>query len=185
MSINIHPYEILAMMMRYPADSYRKTFLHDTPSLTKQFPEEAKHLQNFIKHIEDSTTEELQELYTRTFDVQAICFLDIGYVLFGEDYKRGMFLVHMKREQAKAENDCGTEMPDHLPNVLGLLTKLKDKELAQEFTVTFFIPALEKMLTGFKEKGNVYSGPLKTILAIMKKDYSCQSQGLAGQGVAL
>ena len=68
-----------------------------------------------------------QEYYISTFDVQAICFLDIGYVLFGEDYKRGIFLVNIKKEQIKAGNDCGSELPDHLPNILTLLPKMQGR----------------------------------------------------------
>jgi nitrate reductase assembly molybdenum cofactor insertion protein NarJ len=56
------------------------------------------------------TEDEYEELYTKTFDVQPICYLDLGYVIFGEDYKRGAFLLHMQEEQQKVNNDCGTDL---------------------------------------------------------------------------
>ncbi len=39
----------------------------------------------------------------RTFDVQAITSLDIGYTLFGEDYKRGALLANLSAEHTQAE----------------------------------------------------------------------------------
>ena len=68
------------------------------------------------------------ELYLRTFDVQAITTLDIGYVLFGEDYKRGALLAGLSAEHKKVSNDCGIELADHLPNVLRLLPKMEAGE---------------------------------------------------------
>jgi hypothetical protein len=45
----------------------------------------------------------------------------LGYVLFAEDYKRGDFLVKVKNEQRKVNNDCGEELADNLPNILTLM----------------------------------------------------------------
>ena len=75
----------------------------------------------------------------------------MGYVLFAEDYKRGDFLVQMKNEQRKANNDCGEELADNLPNVLSLMAILEDKEFLQEFAVRVVKPALQKMLKEFDE----------------------------------
>lgn len=52
--------------------------------------------------------------------------LDLGYVMFGEDYKRGAFLLNMQIEQQKINNDCGTDLPDNICNVLDLMTLSKD-----------------------------------------------------------
>ena len=45
---------------------------------------------------------------------QVLATLDIGYVLFGDDYKRGELLANLNQEHRKANNDCGTELADHL-----------------------------------------------------------------------
>jgi hypothetical protein len=37
-------------------------------------------------------------LFTRSFDVQAVTTLDLGYIVFGEDYKRGELLVNRAPE---------------------------------------------------------------------------------------
>ena len=103
--------------------------------------------------------------------MQAICHLDIGYVLFGEDYKRGRLLVEMQREQKEAGIICTPELPDHLPYVLQLLAVHEDKERACEMAHVLVLPALEKMLQNFKKDGNVYRHVLTAAAHLLEKDY--------------
>ncbi|MDX1386209.1 MAG: nitrate reductase molybdenum cofactor assembly chaperone [bacterium] len=166
-----HPYYILSMMLHYPGESFKKTLSNDLPQLQDRYPQDAQGLSEFTQYVENEALADLQELYTKTFDIHAICNLDVGFVLFGEDYKRGEFLVHVKREHQEADNPCGSELPDHLPNLLNLLPKMKDQKLAAEMVQTFLIPAVDKMLKGFKENGNIYAQPLKAIRDILKSDY--------------
>ena len=39
----------------------------------------------------------LQEVYSGFFDLNSICHPYIGYQLFGENYKRSIFLVELKK----------------------------------------------------------------------------------------
>lgn len=114
---------------------------------------------------------EMEELYTRTFDIQAVCPLDVGYVLFGEDYKRGHFLVKMRELHEAYGNDCGTELADHLPNILRLLPLMPDPGEAGEFVNRLLLPAVEKMLEGFSDHGNLYAGVLAATRDILQQDY--------------
>ncbi len=113
-----------------------------------------------------------QEYYLKTFDVQAVCYLEIGYVLFGEDYKRAQLLVNLKNEHKKAEVDCGTELGDHLPNVLTLLSKVSDPEFAEELGFIITSPAVRFMLTKFKGiENNYYKGLLEVLHEFLKRDF--------------
>ncbi|MFA5588291.1 MAG: hypothetical protein WC987_05940, partial [Mariniphaga sp.] len=145
-------------------DEWRKTVCEITP-------ESEQELELFIEHIKQKTLAEQQEYYISTFDVQALCYLDVGYVLYGEDYNRGVFLANMKKEQKNAGNDCGSELPDHLPNVLTLLPKMDDTSLAEELIVSMLIPAVEKMVGSFRIEGNVYQGMLKILLRVMQNNF--------------
>ncbi len=115
---------------------------------------------------------EMEEIYTLTFDIQAIAYLDIGYVLFGEDYKRGHFLVKMQALQREYANDCGTELPDHLPNILTLLPKMTNRGEAEKLVGKLVLPAIDKMTQGFKENGNPYLEVLRAVSEILKEDYA-------------
>lgn len=168
-------YSQLAVMFRYPSEDL-KTYpeiwrslicLYDAALIRKLDP--------FIAHIHERPLSCQQEYYVSTFDVQALCFLDIGYVLYSEDYKRGIFLVNIKKEQMKAANDCGTELPDHLPNILTLLPKMTDTKLAEELVYSLLIPALKEMISKFRDLNNLYKGLLEILLKIMETDFPVSS----------
>jgi len=64
--------------------------------------------------------------------VQAVTTLDVGFILFGDDYKRGEMLVNISREIKEVGHDCGNELADHLPNILFLVSRMEDYELREE-----------------------------------------------------
>lgn len=170
--MNTTQYITLANLFRYPSEQSSAHVKKCSQLINEEFPELISMLRPFQKHCVDKTLAELQEYYIKTFDVTAVCFLDIGYVLFGEDYKRGDFLVFMKQEQAKAQNDCGVELPDHLPNVLTLIPKLDNPSLAEELVISLTIPALKEMISQFKNTGNVYCQLLEMLVGILQKEYA-------------
>jgi nitrate reductase assembly molybdenum cofactor insertion protein NarJ len=111
----------------------------------------------------------MQELFTRSFDVQAITTLDIGYVLFGDDYKRGEMLANLNREHIEAGVDCGTELADYLPNILRLMAAHEDEDLILDLAHEILAPALREMTGEFDpgrvEKRNVsYKKHYKTLI---------------------
>lgn len=91
----------------------------------------------------------VQELFVRSFDVQAITTLSVGYVMFGDDYKRGELMVNLHREHDDAGVSCGSELPDHLPVVLRLMAEWQDRELAAEFAAEILYPAIGRMIAEF------------------------------------
>ena len=54
-----------------------------------KYPEAGAVLKGFTAFADRATLDKQEELFTRSFDVQAVTTLDLGYVLFGDDYKRG------------------------------------------------------------------------------------------------
>ena len=116
--------------------------------LRDNYPDAAAEAALFLDAIPQRTLD-LQELHTRTFDVQAVTTLGTGYVLFGDDYKRGALLSNLNREHNDAENDCRGELADHLPNVLRLIPKLKDQNLLEELVEQILVPALMLMIREF------------------------------------
>ncbi len=158
-------------MFRYPSDDLRSYSDKWRDIISAYDHKLMKKLDPFINHAIEKPLSFQQEYYIRTFDVQAICFLDIGYVLFGEDYKRGVFLVNIKKEQLKAGNDCGSELPDHLPNILTLLPKMEDADLAEELIYSLLIPAIHELILKFRDTSNLYKGLLEILVTIMETDY--------------
>lgn len=164
-------YKLLAEMFRYPSDKLKNCSEQWREIISLYDTSLSNRLEPFINHINERPLAFQYEYYIATFDVQAMCFLDIGYVLYGEDYKRGIFLVNIKKEQLKAENDCGSELPDHLPNILTLLPKLKDPLLAEELIYSLLIPALHEMILKFRSADNLYKGLLEILVTVMEADF--------------
>ncbi|MFO1464404.1 MAG: hypothetical protein U1F66_11580 [bacterium] len=177
-----NPYSLFARVLNYPWPGEKAEVTGSVRELTRIYPEVGEVFQPFAEYLAGISEERLQELYTQTFEIQPLCHLDVGYVLFGEDYKRGQFLVHLKQEHEKIRNECGSELPDHLPNFLNLLARHPDREFAGELAREFLIPALEKMLGGFKEKGNVYGAPLQALSAVLRRDYAEPAPAVAEKG---
>jgi nitrate reductase molybdenum cofactor assembly chaperone len=165
-------YPGLAQLLNYPNGEYRKVVHRLLLELDHYSSRAIDEFMPVALHFTRLPTAELQEYYIRTFDVNAACYLDIGYVLFGEESKRGQFLLNMKNEQLKAGNDCGTEFPDHLPNVLTLLPKIKDQQFAEELVVTMLLPALKHMVENFRTEVNIYKYLLKILIDVLEKDFN-------------
>ncbi|MCC6272628.1 MAG: hypothetical protein IT572_04110 [Deltaproteobacteria bacterium] len=173
-----HTYESFARVFSYPWNGEKGEITAALERIAAACPEEAETLSALREFVDEATEQRLQELYTHTFEIHPLCYLDVGYVLFGEDYKRGQFLVHLNREHEKVQNRCGTELADHLPNLLRLLPKLREEGLAAELGRIFVIPAVEKMLPSFKEKGNVYGGALQALSRFLQREFPGELGGL-------
>lgn len=108
-------------------------------------------VRRFLDRVANLDSGELEELYTKTFDLNPDCALDLGWHLFGEAYGRGAFLVEVKTLLSEHGVEAGTELPDHLPSVLRLLARLdppRRERLARERVLPALDP-LEKGLSAF------------------------------------
>ncbi|RKY91157.1 MAG: hypothetical protein DRQ01_08140, partial [Ignavibacteriae bacterium] len=99
----------------------------------------------------------------------AITTLDVGYVLFGDDYKRGELLVNLNREHREAANECSDELADNLFNLLSLLPKMQNHSIRDELVEIIIMPGLIKIINEFDTKNislknKVYKKQYKTII---------------------
>ena len=163
-------YENLADLLDYPvadwqsrSDECKELLAAESESFVSQFS-------LFAGETERISLSDLQELYTRTFDLSPVCALDIGYHLFGENYKRGVFLANLRETEAPFELGQEHQLPDYLPVLLRLLTKLADEDLRSALIVDCMIPALEKMLKTLGEGENPYRYLIAAANAVLKSE---------------
>ena len=166
---NLNHYHLLAELFEYPDAGYPERVQQIRKFLDGNYPEAAGEIGKFLDYLPADDLLTMQELFTRSFDVQAIATLDIGYVLFGDDYKRGEMLANLNREHLAAKNDCGTELADHLPNILRLMSLLKDEELIEDLAYAIVGPALLEMIGEFdpgrlEKKNESYRKHYKTLI---------------------
>jgi nitrate reductase delta subunit len=143
--------ELLAELVKYPEAGYHEHVTECRRALAEAHPAVAPLLDDFARAIAPLSTEDLQELFTRTFDLNPVCSLEIGWHLFGENYDRGALLVKMRQELRRYGLAESAELPDHLTHALVLLGRM-EPERAQEFATACVLPALEKMLAAFAGK---------------------------------
>ncbi len=167
--MDIRHYETMASILYFPEKGYADAVNACQYMLDVKYPEIAGEFQSFKEFVETIPATELEQIYIRTFDIQALCCLDVGYVLFGEDYTRGKILANLNKEHHQAGIDCRGELADRLPNILRLLPHLQDKELQEELVSYLLKPAIEKMVDEFvpnriREKEGIYQKFHKTVL---------------------
>lgn len=168
----LQKYSILAGLFDYPDqktdDLIRLTndLLHaNNPAATTTFLQ-------FQQTILGMDLHSREEYFINTFEVEALISMDLGYILFGEDYKRGNFLAMMQQEQISADNDLGSELADHLPNVMRLLPLMSEQEVAEELAYSIILPAIREILKKFENTDNVYQYAFETVLKVMETDFS-------------
>ncbi|MCH8275947.1 MAG: hypothetical protein IIA50_00190 [Bacteroidetes bacterium] len=162
-------YTRFADLFSYPKTDYCEKVEGVQSYLDEHYPRAGALLEDFTAAISGTPLFELEELYIRSFDVQAITTLDIGYILFGDDYKRGAMLVNMNREHKQVGNPCYNELADHLPNVLRLLPLLEDDAFRTELVDRLLAPALQKIIGEFdpgkiEQKQKVYRKHHRTLI---------------------
>jgi len=164
-------YELLSRLFAHPGPTFAEDVSRAIAAHTDRYPLAALALQKFRQLLPDHDLLALQELHTRTFDVQPITSLDIGYTLFGEDYKRGALLAGLSGEHRRAAIDCGAELGDHLTNVLRLLPRLTDATTRDELVHVLLAPAVREMIREFEptrmaKKEELYKKHHKTVIEV-------------------
>jgi len=167
-------YELYSYALNYPDEKVREKITELHICLDKNYPDASGMMNEFFEFAKATSIWKWEEIYTRTFDVQAISTLDVGYILFGDDYKRGELLANLNREHIKFENNSSTELADHLPNLLLLLSKHDDDDFKNDLVGLIIKPALKKIINEFEtvnieKKNKVYQKHHKTIIQQEKK----------------
>ncbi|MBI3669601.1 MAG: nitrate reductase molybdenum cofactor assembly chaperone [Acidobacteria bacterium] len=164
-------YDQLAALLEYPGEDYVQRIERAAQVLAEAQPAAAGLLRSFQEQIRGSSTEELQALFTSTFDLDPVCSLEVGWHLFGEQYERGVFLVKMRQQMRRFALAESTELPDHLTHVLAVLGRMEPEE-ADEFAAACVHPALDKMRAGLGGKNNPFENVLEAIARLLESRHA-------------
>ena len=162
-------YDALAAVCVPPGSSYPTDLARAIDAVEQDYPKAAEQLRDLERLLPKGDPLALEELFTRTFDVQPTTSLDTGSPLFVEDYKRGALLANLSREHTQAKNDCGAELADNLANVLRLLPRMVDTAIRDEFVHVLLGRAVQEMVREFEPgrlaaKEEIYQKHHKTII---------------------
>ena len=165
-----HFIEVLAGLLEYPGEGWSDRLERCEQWLPSQEPEVAGQFIGFRRKAGELSISKLQELYTQTFDLNPVCTLDIGYHLFGENYKRGELLANLRQTEAHYRLGQENQLPDYLPVLLRLLLKLEDEDLCRSLMGELLVPALDAMLKSFGQARNPYRDLIEVISCALRNE---------------
>lgn len=152
-------YELLAKLLSYPdeeADWAKPPVPGDSPA--------AALIVNFAGEAARLGLARMQEIYTRTFDLQLESAPYVGHQLFGEDWRRSLFMAGLRHRYEEVHLGCGTEMPDYLPLVLRFLEIAPAGDERDELIHACVVPAARKILRAIESTENPYAGLMNALL---------------------
>ena len=124
----------------------------------------------FGAFVEQHDMAELEESFTRTFDVNPDCALEVGWHLFGEEYARGMFLVRMREEMRKYDLPESIELPDHISHVLAVVAAMPDVEAAR-FVGACVLPAINTMKEALDKTDSPYRHVVSCLVSVLEQTW--------------
>jgi nitrate reductase delta subunit len=176
-----HLYERLADLLEYPGGDWGVQFETCKRQVSAESPDLASDFLEFCRKVGNLSVAELQEFYTRTFDLNPVCALEIGYHVFGENYKRGVLLAKLRETESPYGLGQDHQLPDYLPVLLRLLVRLEDVELRSALISEFMIPAVEKMVEALSRTQNPYADLMKVLSRALDLDVRQTSVATASQ----
>lgn len=164
--------ERLGSLLRYPDAGLAARLA----AAKAEAPEAAREaLAAFEAAAGSSSLHELEELYTRTFDMNPDCSLEVGWHLYGEQYERGAFLVKMRERMKALGVPEDHELPDHLSHALAVWSRLEPSE-AKRFAEECLAPAVAKVIAGLGDGPN----PFRHLLAAVQASVTAPTAAPAG-----
>ncbi len=137
---------LFADLLEYPQSDLTESVRECEALVSPGNPEAAALLDPLRSFVADAPLGDIQELYTRTFDLDATYHPYVGHHLFGESYKRSAFMVGLKERYKAYDFVVEGELPDHLAVMLRYLSLCEDDDQVAEIVRDAMVPALEKMI---------------------------------------
>lgn len=159
-------YGLFASILDYPEPSLGEVVTQCAAGLETDAPEARAHLLEFQRIVDAKHIAELQEIYTSAFDLRPDCTPNLGYHLFGDDARRGVFLAELKTRMEACGLDLGTEIPDHWSLILKYLEKAPEDR--PPIIEDCLLPALPRMIEVLQNTKNPYEHALRALVGLLQ-----------------
>lgn len=143
-----------AELLEYPRGDVGQVAGECAALLALELPEAAVFLREFQSIAGQLDPGLLEEIYTGTFDLDPVCYPYVGYHVFGETYKRSMFLLALKERHRACGIAVDSELSDHVAAVLRYLAVGEDAEDVAVVAREAMLPALQRMTGRAKSEGH-------------------------------
>ncbi len=139
-------FELAAVLLDYPHPGLEQAARECAALVISENPMAAQSLYLFADWVAARAIGEVEEIYTRLFELNPICALHIGYHLFGESYKRSLFMLGLKERYQAEGFDAGSELPDHLAVMLRFCARSTNEAAVDELLREAILPVLDKLV---------------------------------------
>jgi len=160
--------ETFAGLLEYPRGGEAELAAEGASALAGVHPEAASLLGGVRAFLAETPRARAEEVFTATFDLQATCAPYAGVHLFGEGYKRRVFLAGLSAMYSSRGFSAGQELPDHVTVLLRFLAGPADEEEARILVEDGLAPALTKMIETFADSGNPYGDVLRALRMVLR-----------------
>lgn len=167
-------YLAFSEILEYPEDSIEELVSECTAALTSECPEAGELLGKFRALTAGKGLGALQELYTNAFDLHPDCTPNLGYHLFGDDSRRGVFLAELKGRLEQSGVMIGVELPDHLSLILRYIDAAEEE--GPVLIEDCLLPALAKMAEILDRGDNPYQFALRSLLLWLRFKFEMIAQ---------
>lgn len=173
--------DALAELYVYPADGLPGRIANARTALRPICPEAVADLDALAAFADGASVFDCEELHVRTFDLNPLCALEVGFQVYGERYARGTFLVRMRELSRETGVDPGVELADHLTNVLRVAGRV-DAPRGAKIAHSFALPALAEMHKPFEGSDNPYAGLLRATDRTLRAVFAAPVPATSGSG---
>ena len=131
---------VVALALRYPTHDGLVALRSGVEALPKGGAE--REMRRFIKGIDKMSFEDLEVLYTSTFDLNPVVAPYVGHLVWADSYERGGFMARLQGAMFAVGVDPEGELPDHLEPILRYLSATDEPMSDLE---PILVPAVTKM----------------------------------------
>lgn len=165
----------LGQLLEYPRGDYLSTMQSLCSSVKRKCTSTSKALEKFEQLLKKMTVQEIEELYTRTFDLAAHVSLYItGYIHGDENFDRGSLMAALGEKYQEIGFQTDGELPDHLRILLKVSAWL-DKETLDELIEFLLLDPVAQIHSQLKDSNNPYLYLIEAVELVLKGDGGVES----------
>ncbi len=163
-------WELLAHLLRYPDDQYWITVQRCLPFFTYARTRNARLMTSFADDIRDLSLEQLQSLYTESFNLNPACSLELGRQLHLEGRKHADMIAWIEGKVGRLEIQTrATPLlylpPDHISVALMLMT-VADSSW-EDIRDGWLFPAMQNLVAAMKGSKSPFKKLVKVIAQVV------------------
>jgi nitrate reductase delta subunit len=169
-----HPYELLAELFEFPTARALATAERCGLQLSLRNPEATRAVARFASWVAGSELVQIEEEYARTFEAQPGGCLEVGYQLYGDDYRRGLFLMRIQAAAHAHAIAPGDALADHLSSMLRLLARMSIFEDPRTLADESVLPACARLLASLDVR-SPYRALLEATCLLLAGDFGVRA----------